>query len=670
MGKYLFELNKEQKEAVLKTEGPLLILAGAGSGKTKTIISRTIHILKTRPVHADNILVMTFTNKAAREMKERGSKLINGGIMPEFTTFHSWGVRFLKSVSDNILFDLEINSKFSIMDSKEQEKIIDNLKYNVFNEEFANEFKSAKFALTLGNLQNNFTRYDSKENALIDINELYSRNLVNIYCPSISDITPEYLENLADLFYMYKKELRANNSIDFEDLINLPVKILYKYKEIRNAIKNKYKYLMVDEFQDTNGSQYKLLNLMLNEEKNICVVGDDSQSIYGWRGAKISYIINFANDFNNCKVVNLSKNYRSRQSIVEKANGLLKHAVERHSDKKDLISNSEKQGTIKAFRFSTDYEEASFIAKQISSLIRRGSNPGNITILYRSAFLSRLLEAELIKNRVPYNIHNGKTLLSRVIPRAVISYLKALKNKDNSLAFSILFELSGLLTGKRASDFYLSIEENENMYLYLKNGNYKKQPRISKKLIEKIDSFLIEFDRFYEMNFEDFKESFMTDNFLYKMISIDLESEKESKRIKAMSNLNALSLMCEIISQYKSLDSLLETLLLEGEVDDAVEDKVNLMTIHASKGLEFDCVFLMGAVNGMFPSKNTENLEEERRLFYVAITRAKNSMILTCPDTYLADDRFTPSQFVEEASIQIKDMRKEKGGFFREKTFY
>jgi len=668
MKKYLSELNKEQREAALQTEGAVLILAGAGSGKTKTIIARTLHILESTNVNAENILIMTFTNKAAREMKERGRKLINNSVLPEFTTFHSWGVRFLKAVPNEILLNLDINANFSIMDSKEQEKIIDNLKYQVFDEEFAKEFKAQKFSLTLGNFQNNFVRYDTEENALVDIQGIYNKHSFKIYVPGYNEVTPDYIKELSRLFYMYKKELRANNSIDFEDLINLPIKILKQNKYIRDIVKSRYKYLMVDEFQDTNGSQYELLNLMLNEEKNICVVGDDSQSIYVWRGAKISYIINFANEFRNCKIINLSKNYRSKQSIVDKANKLLKHAKERHSDKKDLISHSDKEGTIKAYQFSTDFDESVFISKQIKSLINRGAKAGDITVLYRSAFIARLLEGELIKNHIPYNIHNGKTLLSRVIPRAVIAYLKALKNKDNSLAFSILFELSGFLTGKRASDFYLSIEEDQNMYLFLKNGVYKKQPRITKKIIEKIDMFIEEFDNFEKMNFEDFKEAFKTGNFLYRMIIDDFDSKNETKREKALSNLNVLSLMYDIMSQYGSLESLLETLSLEGEVDDSEEGKVNLMTIHASKGLEFKHVFLMGAVNGVFPSKHTENMEEERRLFYVAITRAKDSMILTCPSTYLADDSFTPTRFIREANISLKDLCKPSNSFF--KKFY
>jgi len=674
MKDYILELNKDQREAALTTEGPVLILAGAGSGKTKTIIARTIHILETKPVTHENILVMTFTNKAAREMKERGQKLLGSGKMPDFTTFHSWCVRFIKSINEDLLLnEFNRNRNFTILDQSEQEKMIDNLKFHVFSETYAKEFSSSKFSLTLGNIQNNRVPYNSIEQAYMKISQLYNDNELELYCPY--EVNDRYIEQIAELYVLYKQELARNNSFDFEDLINISIDILEKFEDIRNFIQNKYKYIMVDEFQDTNGTQFKLLENILNKERNICVVGDDSQSIYGWRGAKIAFILNFHKHFSDCKIVNLSTNYRSRPIIVERANKLLKSSTERHKEKVDLQAHSKQKGLVKAVELCTQEDEAEFIAQNIKAVINKGANPGDIAILYRSAFIAQKIEEQLIMKRIPYKIHNGRSLLERNIAKALIAYLKALKNEENNLAFSMLFELTGLLTKERSSKFYMSIEEDSNFYEFLKNKDYERIPRITKKIKNYMQEFIEEYEDFKKMNYRDFVDLFSKDNMIKRYLEDDVINGSEAKRDKAMSNLNVLNIIFSIMSKYDNLDSLLETLSLEGEEEDIEKESVNLMTIHASKGLEFNIVFCIGAVEGIFPNENkSDNLEEERRLFYVAITRAKSSLILTCPKQYMLqkDKEYPVSRFVFEANIDIENKAKncKKQGYFSKRKFY
>ena len=656
---HLEGLNPAQLKAATTLNAPVLILAGAGSGKTKTIIARTIEILDSGAAKSNEILVATFTNKAAREMLERGRSLLGESVkMPNFTTFHSWGVKFLKWVDPQTLSNLGINANFTIIDQDEQVKILNNIKVQSFPEPIAKAFKAKDFLLTLGNFQNHSCRYDSKVHAIKDIS--VAAEEFEVYTPEIVSNPDQYISDLGDLYYRYKKELRRNNSLDFEDLINLSIQVLKSNKEIRDLMHQKYKFIMVDEFQDTNGTQFELIKLLLGKNSNICVVGDDSQSIYGWRGAKISYIINFAKYFPSCEVVNLSINYRSFHSIITKANKLLTHAIEKHSDKLDLVSHFKDSGSVTAYMVDN---EGAFVSNAIKKALDRGVSPGEFTILYRSAFVIRDIEAHLIKNGIPYNIHNGKALMTRVAARCIIAYLKSLQNDKNSLSISIFLELSGILTQQRLSTFYAALEEDQTLFEYLKSGDYKKQPRITAKIKVEIDGFVEEFEKFKKMSYSEFKRTFNNSNAYKKRLllqSTDQKKEKESE-----SNLNVLSVMGTLINSYDSLDKLLEILALEGEKSDTEEDKVNLMTIHASKGLEFGTVFLLSAAEGVFPSERSD-AEEELRLFYVAVTRARHKMIVTCPHMigYGAKKPATISRFVQMADIPLKTLEKPRRTFY------
>lgn len=669
---FLAELNEEQYKAATMVDGPVLVLAGAGSGKTKTIVARTAYLLASQKALTENILIMTFTNKAAREMRERGMKMLEQfdwfeGDMPEFTTFHSWGARFLKNMSREILNSINIKNKyFTIADSSDQASILDKVKTLVLNEEECKSFKGEKFLLTLGVIQNSGTPYENIDNAFLAISKLYENDMLNLSL--FKEKNMNTINKIAQIFVLYKAELRKNNSIDFEDLINLPFKIITNNYEIQQELKSKYKYIMIDEFQDTNNSQMRLLKSMLNNNDNICVVGDDSQSIYGWRGADISYILNFHKKFEKCININLAINYRSSKEIVRYANKVLKNSAERHEAKADLRAFKEKEGIVSYKLLNNIREESVYIVNTINFLNnRKNVNYGDIAILYRTAFLVRELEVELINKGIPYKIHNGKTLLERKISRTVISYLKLIHNNDNDISLAFLLVNGGILTDKRLSLFYMESAKKEISLLdYLYNEEYKELPRMSKTVIKKIESFLEEFNYFITLK-EDYTkliEKFFRNNFIrntyFQVIKDSMDTNVPEKKLnEAESNISIIETINEICKKYKDLDSLLETIAIEGEEDEnSNEDKINLMTIHASKGLEFEVVFLMGATNGLFPGKKANSfkkMEEERRLFYVALTRAKHMFRATGAKSYAmiqTNGPLTISRFVKEIDMK------------------
>ena len=674
--KYLEDLNEQQYEAAVHTEGPLLILAGAGTGKTKTIVTRTAYMIHKKKCEPNNILTLTFTNKAAREMKERGEKILMKtglwtGISPEFTTFHSWGAKFLKRIPEEILVNYNINIRYTIADSTDQISILSKLANQIFTKKEMESVKPKKMLLPLGNIQNRLTPYTTAEEALIKINEIMEEEgetwLESVFT---EEITERLIDKLSEIFVSYKKELRANNMLDFDDLINLPIYILQDFPHIKNAVREQYQYIMVDEFQDTNGSQLELLNLMLNDKQNICVVGDDAQSIYGWRGANINYILNFHKVRKNTKKVNLNMNYRSRKTIVKKANKLLVSAEQKHELKESLKAFSSSEGKAEGFFFRRPEEEASFIAKKINTEVFTGkSSYGEMAVLYRAGHINRRIEVELISNSIPYKIHNGKTLLERKAALEIISYFKFLQNIDNSLALSKILISASILSEKRASDFQVEADKKGlNLINYLKEEDFD-IPRLGKLTKDKISSFLRELRFFYKSKKEDhilFINEFFDSNAISKVhknvIRKKLEGEKvaETSYDSAMSALNIIDIIKSITLKFRSIEEFLEVAALEGEQEDIEENKVNLMTVHASKGLEFGNVFIAGFTQGVFPSLKTLDpkvLEEERRLAYVAITRAKKHLYITGAGKYFGgpkSESLPPSQFFHESGIKAE----------------
>jgi len=668
MSKYSFisELNKQQKIAATTTEGPLLILAGAGTGKTKTMIARTAYIIVEKKAKPEEILITTFTNKAAREMKERGSALLKENDIfitkqPEFTTFHSWGFRFLKSLDQDILNTFSLRPQFNIADESEQIAILSKIRNKVFKKD-EKKLSINNFLLPLGSIQNSLINYYSQKDALAGIITLLDED-PDLFSDCYTDeIDMEFLNRIALLYVEYKRTLRLNNIVDFEDIITLPIQVFNIYPEIKERIRNKYKYIMVDEFQDTNGSQELLLDLIMSDDKNIAVVGDDSQSIYGWRGAKIEFILNFHNKNENTKVINLKINYRSCTSIIKKANSILKYSKQVHELKEKLKAHTDKEGLVRSKMFKTSEDEAEYVSSTIKQIIKKKGATAGITILYRAAYINRKIETELIFNQIPYKIHRGKALLDRKSAKAIINYMKFLNNNSNSIALSNVLFASGILSMPRASLFLNNAEEGgETLYSYIASKGYMEIKGLRSSSKEKLDIFVDEIHKFKMLlktiDFNLFVLEFFKENVVTQK-NIDIveknlagEDVSEASLKDANTSLNIISVVQTLMSRYDSIEDFLEAVSLEGEEEDADESKVNLMTVHASKGLEFKFVFLMGFTQGVFPGQRSD-IEEERRLAYVALTRAKSALFVTGAQRYFpGGPNMIMSQFAEEAGL-------------------
>jgi len=673
---FLSDLNNEQFEGATYIDGSLLILAGAGSGKTKTIISRTAYLIAREKCEPSEILIMTFTNKAAKEMKERGEKILKDnnywkGTMPSFTTFHSWGAKFMRSslVREEALYKIGLNKRFDIIDSTDQKTIFNKLKHKVFPKDIADDIKNFDLLLPMSSIQNHLIPYDDFRLAESEIANGIEEGYIDFSKCISRDFTPSIIQMITELYIEYKKELRKNNLVDFDDLINLPIKIIQEDLDLREYFSNKYKYLMVDEFQDTNNSQLALMKLFINDNQNICVVGDDAQSIYGWRGAEIKYILNFHKMFKNTKMINLKINYRSHHKIVTQANKLLTMSEEKHEFKEELEAYSQLPGIVKARFFHTPQKEANFMAKTMKILNeQKDIRYGEMAVLYRAAVLNRKVEIELIREHIPYKIHRGKTLLEKKISLDILSYLKYLNNEKNEISLSKLLISAKILSEKRLAEFNNQAEAmGESLYEYMNSEGYVNVPRLSKNIKEKIVYFMEEVADFSykkdNLSYQDFLKDFFDNNSIVGLNEEIMDSNlgikgtnAEKKLGEATNNLNIIEIIKELASGFKSLSEFLEVIALDGEQVEKEEDKVNLMTIHASKGLEFDVVFVMGMTSKIFPSsKPGSSIEEERRLAYVAMTRARKYLSLSGAVGYYGPDKDArPSLFIREAGVKVQ----------------
>jgi len=670
--KFLKDLNKEQYKAATTLYGPVLILAGAGSGKTKTIVSRTTNIIASKIANPNEILVMTFTNKAAREMKERGIKMLMNhgfwsGVEPNFTTFHSWGVKFLKNIDSRVLSQYGLNIKFNIADESDQEAILKKIVLEFFTKKEIELIKIKKIVSIFSQFQNDLIGYFNREECYSEVFKFIDNSGESLFEEAFGcQMNGRYIYKIVDFYIRYKNVLRENNMVDFDDIINIPIYILQNNLNIKNYIRNYYKFIMVDEFQDTNYSQLTLLNLILGEHENICVVGDDSQSIYGWRGAKIDFILNFHKERKKTVRINLKTNYRSTKKIVKKANKLLEHSGQKHEFKEDLVAFKDNKGFVSCSFFKSPEEEVKHVVRSIIKLRHSYGIPyGKIAILYRSNHLNRRFEVELISNNIPYKIHNGKTLLERKAALEILNYLKYLANPDNQLAFSKILISAKVVTEKRLIEF-----ENEAKNLGLDLISYVKEEEFDlkgfgKNSVDKVASFNRELKYFFkelkEKSFHEFIEDFFYKNCISKVHKININKRLNGEKISdnmydnAMSSMRIINMVEELCLKFDSLEDFLETVALEGEKEDKEESKVNLMTVHASKGLEFGNVFLVGFSQGVFPSSKNlygKDLEEERRLAYVAITRAEERLFVSGASYYFGNEQpMRISQFAYESGL-------------------
>ena len=602
----LDELNEEQRKAAEKINGPVLILAGAGSGKTRTVTYRIAHMIKEKGISPLNIMALTFTNKAAKEMKERAEALIgpdaNNLVV---STFHSFSVRLLKTYSDRIGY----GRNFNIYDVDDQKTIINKIKkdMNIKNDDIS----PAKIAGRISKL---------KEQG-IGIEELEEQIDTRIPANRI----------FRDIYQKYDETLKANNAMDFSDLL-LNAKKLLEDPYVLERVQDRYRYIVVDEYQDTNDIQYEIISKIAEKYKNICVVGDEDQSIYAFRGANINNILNFERDYKNAFVAKLEQNYRSTKTILDTANELIKN--NKSSKGKKLWTNGEKGEKIKVFNASTVYDEAEFIVNEIKAKARDGKLYKDMTILYRTNSQSRVLEEKLLAANIPYKIYGGMQFFQRKEIKDILAYLNLLNNPNDNHNFYRIINVPKRSIGDKTLEKLGQIANEKGISMLESTKYIDEIPGIRANVKEAAKDFYKMMHEIYE-NLDELSIKEVFDEVLIKTKYIDSIEDNKEDRVKNIEELlNSIS-ESERQNPGMSLSEYLDMVSLTSSTDD-IEDEENfikLMTIHSSKGLEFDYVFIAGMEDGLFPSCNfdtsEEEIEEERRLCYVAVTRAKKELYIS-----------------------------------------
>ena len=596
------KLNDKQKQAVFTTEGSVLLLAGAGSGKTGVLMHRIAYLIEEKHVDPYNIMAITFTNKAAKEMKERIGKLIGEeGNFVWVMTFHSSCVRFLRRFIDKIGFD----NSFTIYDSDDQKTLMK----KIFKEHDIN------------------TKV-YKERAVLNIissckNELMSPSE---YMKSAVD---SYEKGVARLYEIYQSTLKKNNALDFDDLICRSVELFEKCPEVLDYYQDRFRYIMVDEYQDTNTAQFRLIYLLAQKYGNICVVGDDDQSIYKFRGANIENILSFEDRFENVKVIKLEQNYRSTGNILDAANAVIKN--NRGRKDKSLWTEGDSGENIELRQFQTANEEADNIIKDIRDRAR--DNFRDFAVLYRTNAQSRLLEELCVTLGIPYQLVGGVNFYQRKEIKDVLAYLKTISNGNDDIALLRIINVPkrgiGATTIAKVSEY--ANENNISLYDAMSISEMAGVGKAS----DKIKSFITMIEEFREKvaqkaNIANLIEELLDETGYIESLYDEGEIEGESRKENIDELINKSG-------EYEDgeLSLFLEDVSLVADIDrmDENADRITLMTLHGAKGLEFDTVYLAGMEEGLFPSamssNSREDLEEERRLAYVGITRAKKNLILT-----------------------------------------
>ncbi|MCL1935066.1 MAG: UvrD-helicase domain-containing protein [Defluviitaleaceae bacterium] len=591
------ELNSEQLRAVQKIDGPLLILAGAGSGKTRVITHRIVNIINSG-VQDYNILALTFTNKAAKEMRERVDKLLDSDNRVWISTFHSLCVRILRLHIDVIGY----NKNFTIYDSSDSKSLIkESMKILNISEK---DYRASSVASKISNFKNElYTPLDALKEA-----------------ESLRD------ENIAKIYKMYQHVLKQNNALDFDDIILKTLEIFKVDSSVLKKYRNRFKYIMVDEYQDTNMAQYNLINLLSKEHKNLCVVGDDDQSIYGWRGADINNILDFEKDFEDTTVIRLEQNYRSKKNILESANCVIQNNITRKH--KILWTKNKSEDKVYSFSATDDREEAIFLCEKIKN---SKEDYKDIGILYRKNNLSRVIEEKLVQYNIPYKIFGGIRFYDRKEIKDIMAYLLCIYNSNDSVSLKRIINVPkrgiGLSTVDKISEF--SVLNEVSFYSVLNN---RRRYNIKSTKIDDFVDLINDLKKFEGSVSQLINYILEKTKYIEKLDGDDIENQTRHDNIKELIN---KAIIFEQVSEVKTLGAFLEEVALVSDIDNLEDDRgyVSLMTIHSAKGLEFKTVFIVGFEYGIFPSyRSLENIteyEEERRLCYVAITRAKENLYIS-----------------------------------------
>lgn len=622
-------LNKEQREAVLHTDGPLLIFAGAGSGKTRVLTHKIAYLIEEKGVYPGSILAITFTNKAANEMKERVKSLINCHYDMWVSTFHSACVRILRMETESLK---GYKKNFIIFDSDDQQKLIKEcLKELNYNEK---NFPPKEVLSIISNAKDQLTG----PNKFMD---RYGQDF--------------RLKKIGDIYTLYQKKLKSNNAMDFDDIIFNTVKLFENNEEILRKYQQKFKYILVDEYQDTNNCQYKLVNLLAKEHRNLCVVGDDDQCIYTWRGADIRNILNFEKDFPDAKVVKLEQNYRSTQTILDAANNVIKNNSGRKSKK--LWTEKDEGKPIVYYKAINERDEADFIIGEIDRLAFSDVRSlKDFAILYRTNAQSRIIEELCMARGIPYKIVGGHRFYDRKEVKDVIAYLRSILDPEGDMSIKRIINVPKRGIGKASLDILEKYARDNGDSLYGVLLSIEDVDGIGKKAknnIKEFVSLMAEFMTIAEKESisEIIKQVISKSGYLEELEGGDEEDKGRAENIK---ELMSAAIEYEDKNEDSSLQGFLENLALMSDIDGLEEERdgITLMTLHSAKGLEYPVVFISGMEEGLFPSMQStfedSRLEEERRLMYVGITRAKEKLYLTSAfertlfgsTSYTMDSRF------------------------------
>ena len=639
MNSLLTGLNKEQQQAVQHTEGPLLILAGAGSGKTKVLTVRIAHLLA-QGINPYEILAITFTNKAAKEMKSRVEGLV-GDVANRIwlSTFHSFCAKFLRFEIDSFL---GYNSNFTIYDTSDSQAVI-------------------KAALKALNLDDKYYPVGAMIAAISD-----AKNQLLFASDFRKQARDFYQQKVADVYEYYERELRKNNALDFDDLLLVAVKLLQSNAAVLDKYSHRFRYVMIDEYQDTNHAQYLLAKLLASHWKNIAVVGDADQSIYAWRGADIQNILDFEKDYPNCTSIKLEQNYRSTKIILDAANAVIDNNEGR--PEKNLWTDKIEGAKIQHFTAQSEHEEAAFIGDTIAKKHDIHDVPyGDMAILYRTNAQSRVLEEALIKRALPYTMVGGTKFYDRKEIKDVLAYLRVLYNPFDDLSLLRIINVPkrsiGATTVAKLQDY--AREKGTSLFMTLTQLHLIDS--IKGKTKEKLEEFgILIFTLVSEMEDKtvlDILESIL-DRTGYLAQLEESTDPQDQARAENIGELLSVAKDFQDTNPSGTVEDFLEQVALVNDVDsfEQEEAKVTLMTLHAAKGLEFPIVFLCGLEEGLFPHSRTlmnpEEIEEERRLAYVGITRAEKELYISNATTRTVFGRtssYLPSRFIDEIPEELVD---------------
>ncbi len=615
------QLNESQKQAVLECNCNLLIIAGAGSGKTKTLTHKIAYILHEGYAKPSEILALTFTNKAANEMKERIENLIGDKAKNMWIgTFHSIALRMLRNEG----------FKPTIYDTKDQENLIKEIlkRLNVDQKKYTPKAILSKISL----------------------------HKLNMEKPSDLDESTPYDKLVKRVYKTYEDELERANAVDFDNIIIKAIELLENNEEVRKKYSERFKYIFIDEYQDTNYPQYLFVKLLYNGKNRVCAVGDEDQSIYSFRGAKVENILRFDKEYDNCKIIKLTKNYRSAQEILNIANTLI--SKNNFRNEKTLYSDKI-GGRITIKELPTDSDEAEFVVQNILKLQSEGESLNDIAILYRTNYQSRIFEEALIRNSVPYSIIGSKKFLERKEVKDILAYLRLLLNPKDNVSFLRAISSHPMGIGKALLEKIIEYAQNLNLSLFEASEELIKDNKLTKRQENALSNFLNTF------------KGVDTNDTVDKIIDAIMEKSGYKNYLAEKSDYDRMSNVEELknAGDLSNLEAFLDSLSLLDYSDDLKDgaEFVKLMTIHAAKGLEFNTVFVVGLEEGLFPNENLKrnelDIEEERRLFYVAITRAKTNLFITHAQFRRKNNQYIPSKpsrFLKE--IEANESRELKRG--------